>query len=50
MLWCDNQSSIALPNNPMFHAHTKYIELNVHFIREKVLNRQLSIQHVLSLD
>ena len=50
MFWCDNQGSIALANNPMFHAHTKHIELDVHFICEKVLNHQLSIQHVPSLE
>ncbi|KAL6330598.1 hypothetical protein AAG906_003205 [Vitis piasezkii] len=35
MFWCDNQGSIALANNPMFHAHTKHIELDDHFICEK---------------
>lgn len=33
-MWCDNQGSIALGNNPVFHARTKHFELNVHFIRE----------------
>ncbi|KAL6313688.1 hypothetical protein AAG906_010106 [Vitis piasezkii] len=34
-MWCDNQGSIALANNLVFHACTKHIDLDVHFVREK---------------
>ncbi|XP_058217465.1 uncharacterized mitochondrial protein AtMg00810-like [Rhododendron vialii] len=37
VLWCDNRFAIALANNPVFHARTKHIELDYHFIREQVL-------------
>lgn len=46
VLWCNNLSSIALINNPVFHARAKHIELDHHFIRERVLNGQLSVGHV----
>ncbi|RVW64436.1 Retrovirus-related Pol polyprotein from transposon RE1 [Vitis vinifera] len=37
ILWCDNQSAAHLAANPVFHSRSKHIELDLHFIREKVL-------------
>jgi hypothetical protein len=31
-LWCDNLSVTFLIVNPVFHAHTKHIELDYHFV------------------
>ena len=45
-LYCDNISSIMLANNPIFHDHTKHIEIHYHFIREKVINGEVDLQHV----
>lgn len=36
ILWCDNLSTGSLANNPIFHACTKHIELDIHFIRDKI--------------
>lgn len=33
---CDNQSSIKLENNPIYHASSKQIETQYHFLWEKV--------------
>ena len=41
ILWCDNISALALASNPVFHARTKHIEVDYHFVREKVLRRDL---------
>ena len=35
-LHCDNLSATYMANNPVFHARTKHIELDYHFVREKV--------------
>jgi len=35
-IWCDNSGVLALATNPVSHARTKHIEVDVHFIREKV--------------
>ncbi|RVW62843.1 Retrovirus-related Pol polyprotein from transposon RE2 [Vitis vinifera] len=43
ILWCDNQSAAHLAANPVFHSHSKHIELDLHFIREKVLRQELQI-------
>lgn len=40
-MWCDNQRAIALATNPIYHAKTKHIELDIHFIQEKVQAKQI---------
>lgn len=37
ILWCDNVSTLALASNPIFHARIKHIEVDYHFVREKIL-------------
>jgi len=49
-LWCDNVSAIALASNPVFHSRTKHIEINYHFVREKVVNHDIHIQHTSTQD
>ena len=46
ILWCDNLSALALASNPVFHARTKHIEVDYHFIREKVLNRDVLLKFI----
>ncbi|RVW41864.1 Retrovirus-related Pol polyprotein from transposon RE1 [Vitis vinifera] len=49
-IWCDNNGTLALASNPVFHARTKHIEVDFHFIREKVANRDISLQFIGSYD
>uniref|UniRef100_A0A803PYD1 Retrovirus-related Pol polyprotein from transposon RE1 n=1 Tax=Cannabis sativa TaxID=3483 RepID=A0A803PYD1_CANSA len=50
VIWCDNLSASALAANPVYHARTKHIELDVHFVRDKVLDKKLEIRYVPSHD
>jgi hypothetical protein len=40
---CDNQSSIKLANNPMYHARTKHIEIQHHFVRKKIQSKEIDL-------
>lgn len=46
LVFCDNQSAISLAHNPVLHARTKHMTLDLFFVREKVLNKQLVVTHV----
>ena len=45
-LYCDNQFTIRLAENPVFHARTKHVEVHYHFLREKVLQEELEMRQV----
>jgi Reverse transcriptase (RNA-dependent DNA polymerase)/gag-polypeptide of LTR copia-type/GAG-pre-integrase domain len=49
-LWCDNLGATFLASNPVYHARTKHIELDYHFVREKVDSKQLNVQFICSAD
>jgi hypothetical protein len=49
-LWCDNLGATFLATNPMFHARTKHIEIDFHFVREKVSAGALKVQFISSRD
>ena len=48
--WCDNLGASALASNPIYHARTKHIELDLHFVRDKVLAKDLEIRYIPSHD
>jgi len=50
VIYCDNISSILLANNPVYHARTKHIEVHYHFIKEKVLAKEIDLIHVSTED
>ncbi|XP_028097722.1 uncharacterized protein LOC114297485 [Camellia sinensis] len=47
ILWCDNLLAIALASNPVFHTRSKHIEVDCHFICEKVARKQILLRYVL---
>jgi hypothetical protein len=44
-IYCDNQGAIALASKGKFHAHTKHINLQFHFILSLVKNSIIDIQY-----
>lgn len=37
IVFCDNISVVYISTNPVHHPRTKHIELDIHFVREKVV-------------
>lgn len=49
-LWCDNVGATYLTANPVFHAQTKYVEIDFNFVREQVRNGFLQVQFLSTKD
>ena len=43
---CDNQSAIAIAKNPVHHDQTKHVEIDRHFISEKIKSKMISLNYV----
>uniref|UniRef100_A0A803P722 Reverse transcriptase Ty1/copia-type domain-containing protein n=1 Tax=Cannabis sativa TaxID=3483 RepID=A0A803P722_CANSA len=50
IVWCDNLSTILLTANPILHARTKHIELDLYFVLEKILLHLVQVKHVPTID
>ncbi|KAK4369257.1 hypothetical protein RND71_013049 [Anisodus tanguticus] len=46
LVYCDNISTIYLSGNPVQHQRTKHIEMDIHFVREKVAKGHVRVCHV----
>jgi hypothetical protein len=47
-LYSDSKADIDISNNPVQHDRTKHIEVDRHFIKEKVTSGSINLSHVQS--
>ena len=45
-IMCDSQSAIAIGKNPFHHDRTKHVEIDRHFISEKIESKMISLNYV----
>ncbi|KAJ9554477.1 hypothetical protein OSB04_018522 [Centaurea solstitialis] len=46
MVYCNNVSAVYLFSNPVRHQCTKHIEMDIHFVREKVAIGHVRVLHI----
>lgn len=46
IVYCDNVSAVYMTANPVHHRRTKHIEIDIHFVRQKVALGQVRVLHV----
>jgi hypothetical protein len=47
MIYEDNQSVIFLVKNSQFHARIKHIDIQIHFIKKKMIEESIDLFYVL---
>ncbi|GKE76614.1 ribonuclease H-like domain-containing protein [Tanacetum coccineum] len=46
LVYCDNVSAVYMSANPVQHQRTKHIEIDIHFVRDKVATGHVRVLHV----
>ena len=49
-LYCDNKAAISIAHNPVQHDRTKHVEVDRHFMKEKLTDAIISVPFVKSED
>lgn len=50
VIFCDNESVVAFTHNRILHAKTKHMEIDIFFVRDQVLPKQLLVKHIPATD
>jgi hypothetical protein len=46
LVYCDNVSAVYLFTNPVQHQRTKHVEIDLHFVRDRVAIGDVRVLHV----
>jgi hypothetical protein len=46
LVYCDNINTVYMSSNPVQHQRTKYVEIDLHFVRERVALGDICVLHV----
>ncbi len=49
-IWNDNAGAIILTKDPSYHARTKHIDVQYHFIRERVQSHEVTFKYLPTAD
>lgn len=49
-IFCDNLGATYLTINPAYHSRTKHVEIDFHFVHEKVARGDLQVEHIPTVD
>lgn len=45
-LYCDNKAAISISHNPVLHDRTKHVEVDKHFIKEKIEDGSVCMTYI----
>ena len=46
VFYCDSQSAMDLSKNATYHAHTKYVDVRYHWIREVIEKNLMKLEKI----
>jgi len=46
IVYCDNVNVVYMTANPVYHRRTKHIQIDIHFVHEKVALGEVRVLHV----
>jgi hypothetical protein len=49
-IWCNNIGASYLTANPVFHGRVKHIEIDFHFVRERLARKLLEVRLISTED